>query len=250
MALLANLTPADLAPHARHGSALWSDGLGARIAFLTPPADTDARSARFPSGERAIPEALTRPLREWHERLGLPQLSIEGSGARRTARVVPAAGDDCAIGAGVFDAYYAYHDALRELTAQSDNTDLDASYARFHTKALRVAMLLASLENRGRIERRHWAYGQQVAEGWRASLHALVAQLNAPKPSEAKQREDDARRIIRRHGASTAAQIARFMHGISSAEAARILDGLVSAGELEAQATQKKTKRYALVEGV
>ncbi len=90
----------------------------------------------------------------------------------------------CTLGAGVRDAFYRYYTALRSLAAASDNTDLDANYTRFAEKALRVAILLASLDDRGAgpafsgvIELRHWARGQAIAERWRQSLHNLYMQI-------------------------------------------------------------------------
>ncbi len=48
--------------------------------------------------------------------------------------------------------------------------------------ALKIAMLLASLENRDQneqhIDKRHWARGQAITERWRRDLHTLMSQLS------------------------------------------------------------------------
>jgi hypothetical protein len=45
----------------------------------------------------------------------------------------------------VNEAFYAYHDGLLEIIVKGDNHDLDGNYARMAKKALRVALLLASV---------------------------------------------------------------------------------------------------------
>ncbi|HZG68002.1 MAG TPA: hypothetical protein VEZ12_14750, partial [Herpetosiphonaceae bacterium] len=67
-------------------------------------------------------------------------------------------------------------------------------------KALRIAMLLASLENGGVIERAHWARAQQITERWRADLHHLVAQLGQDEPSRERKAEDQIMAFLVRQG--------------------------------------------------
>lgn len=184
LALLAALTPADLQPFAKRGAALWSDGFFARFAFVTPPADAPATEDRFPRGVRDIHDALVNPIVHWHLRLGVPRVSIEegvDANGKPTGSyqvtVTPVTEAVCHMTDAVEDAFYAYHNGLRRLVTESENTDLDSSYTRFAEKALRIAMLLASLENNGHIELRHWWRGQEITERWRANLHNLIAQV-------------------------------------------------------------------------
>lgn len=184
LALLAALTPADLQPFAKRGAALWSDGFFARFAFVTPPADAPSTEERFPRGVREIPDALIRPVVHWHLRLGVPRVTIEESvdaNGKPTGgyqvTVTPVTALTCHMENAVEDAFYAYHNGLRRLVTESENTDLDSSYTRFAEKALRIAMLLSSLENDGRIELRHWWRGQEITERWRRDLHHLISQV-------------------------------------------------------------------------
>ena len=78
----------------------------------------------------------------------------------------------CTLGAGVEDAFYTYKNALDDLAAVSKNTDLDGNYSRFPEKALRVAILLASIENHHVIDMRHWG----PRAGDRRTLAAKPAQ--------------------------------------------------------------------------
>lgn len=249
LALLANLTPADLAPFARKGGALWGDGYFARFAFVTPPAGAERSRERFPEGWYTIPNALSAPLREWHAQLGIPEVELDeacdekgkATGEFRLV-VTPIEPQRCTLGAGVFDAFYRYRETLIDLVDASENHDLDGSYTRFAEKAMRIAMLLASVSNGGRIEIAHWARGQQIAERWRRALHNLIEQLGQGDESVERVQETKVLRILERRGALPARDVARFAN-ISTGEAQRILDQLTKAGELQVEAG-KRTKRY------
>lgn len=243
VALLGNLTPADLQPFAKRGAALWNDGFWARFAFVTPYGCRPGRG-RFPGGERVIPPHLWQPLAEWHERLGIPTVSIVPSGGPNNGGSVQRKGIEpkcCILGDGVVDAFYRYDGALLDIVEQSNQTDFDGNYARFAEKALRIAMLLASLENKGRIEMRHWARAQEIAERWRHGMHALYQQLNEPEPSRSEQMEKKVLAVIRRHGQQTAAEVARNIRDLSAAEAQTVLQGLVRAEVLVAKQTTRTT---------
>jgi hypothetical protein len=256
LALLANLTPADLRPLARKGSSMWNDGFWARFAFVTPH-HTQRKQDRFPPGRRTIPADLVTPLRQWHERLGIPQVTLEPKldpqghpTGEMEARIARPEHAPCTLGEGVEDAFYTYHDALQELMGESDNHDLDGNYSRFAEKALRIAMLLASLENGGRIEMSHWARAQSIAERWRADLHALYDEVNSPEPAEAEAMEERILEIVASKGAPTLREIAQGWWGKSSADLRPHVERLVQRGELEAVPSGKTTRfRLPLGEG-
>lgn len=257
LALLANLTPADLAPYTRRGASLWGDGFLARFALVVPPTDSPPSTARFPEGKRVIPSAITQPLRAWHERLGIPHITVtEQNNAKGESTggfdvdIAPMTPHCCALESDVLDAFYRYHDALISLAGESEHTDLDGNYARFAEKALRIAMLLASLENDGRIELRHWAVGQNTTEHWRRDLHVLVDDLlETMHPTREYSIEEKVYRAFRREASKgkyelSAREVCRAAH-ISSGEAEQVLNRMSRQGE--AIATQKgKTIRYTL----
>jgi hypothetical protein len=136
-------------------------------------------------------------------------------------------------GDGVYEAFYDYHDGLLDILERSNNTDLDGNYTRFAEKALRVSMLLASLENNNRIELSHWARAQQIAERWRVGLHAIYTQVNEPDISEREQQEEKVLKVLQRHGKLTAARVADYIRGMSTADVAQVCEGLASSGLLE-----------------
>ena len=271
LALLACMTPADMRPLARLGAALWHDGYLARFAFVTP-GPVNHNRAPFPPGVRVIPDAIVEPLRAWHQQLGtlrLPALVLPARGvtpamllawsgeadqALDTAFDCSPPQQQCSAAPEVFDAFYRYHNALLELTAQSVNADagsgvhgdLDASYARHAEKALRVAMLLASIDNAGHIEPRHWARAQAIAERWRGGLHALVTQLNDPPPSQRRIIEQRVLEMVRKKRNPTAPEVANRIRSLSAAETKRILDNLVKVGVLETELTYRGAVRYSV----
>jgi hypothetical protein len=185
LALLANMTPADLRQYADKGNGFWRDGFWARFAFLTPPPHA-FKNASFALDEVAVPSCLVETLRRWHRRLGVPTITItaiqdekgKDSGHYRVERgALPE--QPCRLEQEAYRAYDCYRLALRQLLAQSDNQDLDGSYARLSDRALRIAALLASLENEDRIELPQWARAQEIAEIMRRNLHELYRQVNA-----------------------------------------------------------------------
>jgi hypothetical protein len=252
LALLGNMTPADLRPQARRGSSMWSDGFWARFAFVTPP-DDERKRERFPRGKRVIPSKITVPLQHWHERLGVPSVQVEtlrrGSDLIQQAHIKPAGltSTPCTLGDGVEDAYYHYDSALLDMVQQHENYDLDGNYVRFSNKALRVAMLLASLENDGHIELCHWARGQTIAEHWRANLHYLYEQLNGAVPPQGVSVEEKVLKAVKRLGEATARQVALNVYDSGKhrklyvEEAREILDKLVKQGVLKARKTKRTT---------
>lgn len=255
LALLANMTPDDLRNAARKNDALWGDGFWARYAFVTPPPGTNRSRDRFPSEMRIIPASLTMPIRDWHQRLGGPTVEIEsvkddhGKTMGYQARKKPYTYPPLSIAPDVFEAFYVYQDGLLDALDNSETHDFDGSYGRFAEKALRVAMLQASVSNCDTVELRHWARAQEMTERWRAGLHSLYAQVNAPAASEEAKREDKAVQLIRKLGTPTAAEVGRYMWGVSGKEAVNLLEGLVMAGVLQhvEGGSRKKVIRYALV---
>jgi hypothetical protein len=242
LALLANVTPAYLQPFAGRGAPLWLDGFWARFVFLTPPENAERKRGRFPEGKRIIPSTIIEPLREWHKRLGEPHIAqmnvrkegkngnegvLEGIRLWRDSERHPV--NTCTLGSGVMDAYYAYDNALLDIA--SDNEDLLGNYGRLGEKALRVAMLFASLENDGLIEMKHWAKAQEIAEKWRQNLHNLYTQLTSQVSQTKDRGYQDAiiRQIAKNDGGMTKRELVQKIRGLDAKKAAEILESLVGA---------------------
>lgn len=252
IAMLGNLTPADIQRATAKSASLWQDGFWARWAFVTPPGDCNSSRARFPEGERQIPLSIVEPIRQWHERLGVPGIDIEprrGADGKPSGYEVfadPLKRTTVLVDKDAAEAFYAYHDGLLDLLENMQTRDFDGNYARFAEKALRVAMLIASLENDDQITLNVWARAQSITERWRRSLHELYAQANEPPPNEQQQREDKALDILKRIGEATAADVARYAH-CSSMEMGMTLDALAHGGAVVKVAeTRRGTIKYAV----
>jgi len=237
VALLASLTPADLRPLMHRGAAGWTNGFWARWAFVTPPTD-ELRTDRFPVGSRAPPAELVHVLRAWHDRLGVPEVVI----ADTVPQVGPLPQQVCTLGPQVVDAFYAYNDALLHLVGTLRTAELDSCYARLGIKALRVAMLLASLENDGAIELCHWARGQAIAERWRASLHRLYSQTNGGDVTSAATAEDCVLGVIERLGQPSVRDIKTRIAWLSRGEIQQVVEQLVKTGVVDVLPAGRTTR--------
>ena len=190
LALLANATPADLYPFARARSPLWRDGYIARIAFIAPGLDTPPIDARFPEGDLTHPARTVTALRTWHERLGLPQATIETTEDDATqyrATLIQTLPETVyTLHAEVREALYRYLGALRTLLADVQSENLDPCYIRLPGRALRIAALLTSLNGTGGtvIHLPQWARAQQIVERWRRDLHHLIDRVEGERQTE------------------------------------------------------------------
>lgn len=257
LALIANLTPADLKPVAKRGMQLWGDGFLARFAFITPPANT-VNDERFPKGKRVIPSEISSPLVKWHLRLGVPDVHItdvqsdDGQTIERkrvTVGELPV--NILQISNDVWDAYYRYDHAILDIARKSDKTDLDGNYGRLAEKALRIAALFASLGDCDTIALNHWARAQEIVERWRLYTHRLYNQVTELDYSEQKEIEDKLLDTLRRWQGSedysngmTANEIGRFIRGLGSVEVGLTADGLCKVGVLCRHRPKRADKYY------
>jgi len=253
LAMLCNATPHDLATFMRPGHNYWRDGFWPRFAFITPLATETPSRERQPPGLATLHKDLVRTMQEWHQRLGIPDATAteiqrkgKGTGKYRASisalplHVLPLAPD-------VQDAYYAYNNALIDMIiARQIPPDLDSCYGRFHTKALRIAMLLTSLAGETVITMPTWAYAQQVAEDWRAMLHHLVDTAAGAVPmTREEELEDKIEKALGRHAGLTARQVRQGIWGYASREVYSALDAMSKVGRV-IKAPGGNTTRYAL----
>jgi hypothetical protein len=255
--LLASLTPADLRPFAGHQSTLWRDGYFARFAFIVPPAGAYS-DAEFPQASLSYPATLLTPLMAWHQRLGIPTVDLEPilkqgkpTGRYRLQRE-PLRETTYRLGPEARQAFYRYDLALRRLARQQGQEDLDGSYGRLAMKALRIAALLASLDDDGRhtIELAHWHRGQQIVERWRASLHRLIGQLEAGTAESRQAKvEEHLIRTLKKQGLMTKRDLQRRT-GMAALDLLKGLDALEDVGLVKTVETAQTTKYRYVEEGL
>ncbi len=204
LSILGCMTPPNLSQNAKAGAEFWSDGFWARWAFICPP-DGTAIDSPIELGDFPPPASLIYALRRWHYRLGVPTVVIEplrdekgkDTGQFKVERD-EIFEETATFGEGVWDAWARYRSVLKQLAKDSIPKDLKSSYGRLATKAIRVAALLASLENNGIIELKHFAKAMEVTEQWRKSLHELYSQVNnSHAPTQTRKLEEEILRVVR-----------------------------------------------------
>lgn len=243
LSFLGMLTPADLRPFARAGNAFWNDGFWARFAFILPESETRKR-AQLPMQAREIPRPLITALREMHEFLGTPKIEIQDQHIRRVSYPEKA----CTVTPEVATQFTAYGEALLDMTEEMQHGDFDGNYARFAEKAMRIAMLLAAIENNFVIEMCHWARAQSITERWRRNLHHLMSQVNEGPSSHDAQKEEQVLRALTKLGKATAWDVSRYIRGMSAAEASKQLEALHRNGVLQKEMNRRKTFSYRINE--
>ncbi len=113
---------------------------------------------------------------------------------------------ECTLSPEANKAQQAYRSALKQLCNSNKDVpaDLKAGYIRLAATALRIAMLLASLEasrNQNQttinVTLTHWWVAQELTEILRKNLHTFYTQVNGHK-THAARIEDDIMEIIKR----------------------------------------------------
>lgn len=233
-ALLGAMTPPNLKANANAGADFWTDGFWARFSFVVAPPPTEDMLPDIEDipleldeeeddneGEEEenadIPRDLIAALLDWHERLGIPECYPEPNLDKKgepdgtytvTRTALPAT--RLAISPEVRQAWARYRVTLMRLCLDPSLRDFRGSYTRLPETAMRMAVLMASVNGDPRIEIRHWAKAQHLAEILRENLHELYSQVNAPAVEQASPRanlEEDILRQLRRHGPLTLKKI-------------------------------------------
>jgi len=248
LSLLAALTPSDLRSSMHRSAPGWTNGLWPRWAFSCPP-EHSFRHERFPLGKRRPPSDLVRQLNEWHQTLGIPDVHVDQRVDGLNVHVAFPKPTVVSLTPDVVERYYAYNNALIEIIANNDLDDLDSWYARLHDKALRVAILLASVSGADEVSEAHWMRAQAICERWRSSIHRLYQHMSEREPSTEASAEDAILSVIRRLRSPTARDIKTRLKWLGRSEIETICAKLVQAGVLTIITTSHST-RYRLADDV
>ncbi len=221
LTMLGCMTFASIRDNAKAGSEFWSDGFWPRCAFITPPPGT-SKDSPFTRGRKYVPGILSTSLHEWHKRLGVPVIELVESidekgkptGKYEKRTIEERKETKIEVSDEAYDGWVRYRSALKKMLEGIANEDFDGSYKRLPAKAIRIATLAASLQGSTRIELRHWALAQEVAESWRASLHRMYEQVN--NSSNVETMED---KVL----AATYSLLEKGMESVSARDVGRVL---------------------------
>jgi hypothetical protein len=233
IALLGNLTPADLVRYAGKNNNLWNDGFWPRFIFASPPKDTAADYTTAPTGIRVTPRHITAPLRDWHLSMRIPETvttveTIEKNKNKKTADTQtpdikenyiitkdPDAHPETVILWDV-DAHAAMlrYDRAMVTMCQDINEDLRGLYTRQPNKTVRIAGLFASMAGSSTITLSHYARAQAIMESFRVELHNVYdTTATTTVETGARKVEDRLLQIIAKSvGGMTRRDIRRLSH--------------------------------------
>ncbi len=260
LSLLGAMTYANLKENSRAGADLWTDGFWARVSCIAAPPDV-ILDAPFDDSDLPTPTELIMALRHWHDRLGVTLCEIV---PKTNARDEPTGDYDvnrgelpqtrCTISEDALAAWKRYRSALKKMLPEFKHKDLHGSYIRIPETAMRMAVLMASLENDNHIEFRHWAKAQELAEILRKNLHILYAQVNRNDyVSDTAKAEDkilEKMKDLRKKGykdITIAVLKGSFLKNYSIEDLTRIMEGMVKGGVLKKEITKHATKgKYSL----
>jgi hypothetical protein len=187
LSILGVTTPASLSCAVSMGD--WDNGLLIRFALLTPEPNYSERPAA--KTYRAVPHALVDDFRTLHERLPAPQISEMGLSAQGALRLNVQCWEQCQH----------YGDWLRRKCDPGQAIELDdrlkGVYGRMHVQAFKLATLFAALDwlktsyETPTVTVDHWHAAQELAEGWRASAHHLLEQLDRSGEATIERRQQE-----------------------------------------------------------
>lgn len=262
MALLGNLTPADLTRHATKNHAFWTDGFWARFLFASPPPETAPEYIPPMTEKFDIPIALVSPLQKWHQRLGVPKIEVipqfrdpRDDGKSRdeiTYTKDPTRHPETILqfDPATLEAYSRYDRAMHEIMARLGE-DMAGNYVRFSAKTLRIATLFASVTGHDTITLQHWAKAQNIVEQFRADLHYLYTTVTEKREATGKrQQEDRVLEYIRQHSTrgATARDIYRALK-IDTQTTLQQIEALKDAGLVVARRDPgERADRFMVVE--
>lgn len=190
LSLLATLTPSDVEQQAKKRASFWNNGFWARFLIVTPPANE--YGGGYSPDDIEIPDELVKMLIDWHYRLGMPQVEVTQDEERKKY-TINKKGDlkshRVTFTKEALEASRKYERAVLETNKENGIQDLDSSIGRLMDKAIRVATLIASLENDDIIDLPQWAKGQEIAEMARRNLYELYYQVNETT-DESQEHED------------------------------------------------------------
>lgn len=172
-------TPIEMAPHLASTSN-WTNGLWARFALIS--VDQPGTFVFFPqhvtgmqtvaAGLKALYTLFPVPEAEYAEYAeddGLKERRIVVTGVMPPSNVI--------LANGVWDFWRTYSETMHEFLCHGDLDEaLNANYGRFGAQAMKLAMLLAAMDTTElpvKVELRHYARAQTIAETWRESLHRI-----------------------------------------------------------------------------
>jgi hypothetical protein len=242
--IFATLTPENVKNVTGKGySDLWQTGLIPRFAMLTPPKNGWSLQP-FPEECTGLPTPLRDRLMRFDTMLsphGKPKnvrVPVLNKKEEPTGEYIAEIGDfpvcTTTIRKEAFDAFQRYSDHLTVMINTPELNipkELHPWYRRAQDKAIRIAALLAWMENGGVLDLVHWIAAQAIVERWREAIHEFFDQLDAEvEVTREKQQEDGVLKKFN-EGWFTLPELSNSC-GLSTEQLKRLLPVLIEAGRI------------------
>jgi hypothetical protein len=145
-------------------------------------------------------------------------------------------------------AFNAYSKAMIRLVTEGKTAEhFSSCYGRYAEKALRIAMLLAAIDEQPMITLEHWAYAQRITERWREMLHEVVEIVERSQPlSKQEIVTQRAIRALTEHGPMSINDMRRSHVRGELSELTKAMESLVDAHMAGSVVKGKKTLFYML----
>jgi hypothetical protein len=243
-------TPKSMEAHLQ-SERLWDEGLWSRFALISP--DREPLYATFQE-TLYIPAALISGLQHIDRLFIKPRAQVirkdaDGSVKQDTIEIYdtqPAA--IAQLDPAARTLWTAYDKAMRfDIPNQGLDETLYASYTRFPSQALKVAMMLAVMDARPGedgviILPKHLARAFCIVEGWRANLHRMWRE-----GMQTQETKTGNRILIKLREAGdagmTARELAQLVKGANTKEIKEMLEVLKSAAQVEMVDTKASNGR-------
>ena len=247
LSILGVTTPASLGSAINAGD--WDNGLLVRFALLMPEPDYAERPPSMMY--QPAPDNLIDDLRQLHERLPVPEMTEMIWSAPGALRLNVECWTEC----------QRYGDDLRRLCDPRREVELDERlkgvYGRMHVQAFKLASLFAALDwlktndAAPTVTVEHWRAAQAITDGWRASAHRLLEQLDKSGEAVIERRQQDRMlTLIRTKGRAGCElrDLYRQMH-VTAKVGRQVAQELVRSG-LVAQISIDGAEGYAAIESI
>lgn len=233
-------TPAALRPHLKTAD-YWTNGLFARFLLISP--DTAPIRVFYPD-PFPVPASLAKQINQLaFDRLESPKENLLGP-------TPPPPAIEAKIPREVRDLWDHYHAAMFELINKKAVAEKYAAwYGRLHEKAIKIAMLLAAADwskmakgNPLIIQPPHWARAQDITEGYRASLHRIVAEASQPVESEEDELAEKILLRVKSGSRNSRRELAQDLHmqtGLQREKLEATINQLMKDGDLVEMDMQK-----------
>ena len=243
ISILGATTPTALARNSSQDD--WETGMFARFAMLYPDRLLDYKTSTLSEKEYQPPKSIVQRLANLHTKLpSPPEMAAVDSG--ESPKPISLA---CIAGPGMMEAYQTYSKTLSfDMLLDTTVTEsVQPNYSRLPTMALKIAIILATLDWADNtttdkdsfgvlnapnivITLGHWARAQMIAESWRSSLHRLLSSIS--ETDDARSEKRLIQHLTRWKEGRTINELVNST-GLSRTHLKSAIDSLVESGELE-----------------